>query len=277
MSRPPSIATLVLESDPENLSLVRGMLGGLAELLAMDAELLDDLKTAISEAANNVVMHAYPGSRGPLTISLYIGEDGLEVAVCDEGGGFSELAEQEDPGVGIAVMQALAQRVEFRPHEPSGTEVWMLFSAEREGRRLFTPAVPVAPEDGWTDKLSGDAVVSLSPVPLLSGVLGRLARAAAANARFSLDRFSDVYLVTDSISAHAARAASSERMGFAVRADPRRLELTVGPFARGTIEPLGRDESGGGPSPIKRLSDEFSTELDGEGERLRLVMIDHRR
>jgi stage II sporulation protein AB (anti-sigma F factor) len=277
MSRPPSIVTIVLESDPDNLSLVRGMLGGLAELLEMDAELLDDLKTTVSEAANNVVIHAYPDSRGPMKISLYIDDNALEVAVSDEGVGISESADSEEQGVGIPVMQALAQHVEFRSAEPSGTEVWMLFGAEREGRRLFTRTFPVAPEDGWTNKLDGDAIVSLSPVPLLSGVLGRLARAAAANARFSLDRFSDVYLVTDSISAHAARAANSDRMGFSLRAEPRRLELTVGPFARGTVENLERDDRGGGPSPLKRLSDELATELDGEGERLRLVMIDHRR
>jgi serine/threonine-protein kinase RsbW len=279
MSRPPSIVTLDLESNAENLSLVRGMLGGIAELLAMDAELLDDLKTAVSEAANNVVLHAYPGNQGPLKVSLYVGDDRLEAAVCDEGVGFTEPIDHEDygQGVGIPVIQALTERVEFRPYDPCGTEVRMVFSTEREGRRLFARTLPVAPEDGWTEKLSGDAVVSLSPVPVLSAVLGRLARAAAANARFSLDRFSDVYLVTDSISAHAARAASSERMGFALRAERRRLELTVGPFAPGSTEHLEHDDRGGGPSPLKRLSDELSTEPDGLGERLRVVMIDHRR
>ena len=48
------------------------MLGGMAELLAMDPELLDDLKTAVSEACNNVVLHAYPDGSGPLTVSLNV-------------------------------------------------------------------------------------------------------------------------------------------------------------------------------------------------------------
>ena len=51
---------LELDSRPETLTLVRGMLGGVGELLAVDPELLDDLKTAVSEACNNVVLHAYP-------------------------------------------------------------------------------------------------------------------------------------------------------------------------------------------------------------------------
>ena len=61
MSDAPSIVALELPSIPENLTLVRGMLGGVAELREMDPELLDDVKTAVSEAANNVVMHAYLG------------------------------------------------------------------------------------------------------------------------------------------------------------------------------------------------------------------------
>ena len=60
--------TLELDSRPETLTLVRGMLGGIAELLTMDAELLDDLKTAVSEACNNVVLHAYPEGSGPLSV-----------------------------------------------------------------------------------------------------------------------------------------------------------------------------------------------------------------
>ncbi len=83
----------------------------------------------------------------------------------------------------------------------------MVFAGDRDGKPLFDAPAHIAPEDGWTAGLSGDAVVSLSPVSFLGALLGRLARALAARARFSLDRFSDVYLVTDAIAAHAARAA----------------------------------------------------------------------
>ncbi len=275
----PAIVALQLTSHPENLSLVRGMLGGLAELLVMDVELLDDIKTAVSEAANNVVVHAYEGEPGPLKICMYVTDVGLEVAINDEGIGMPDLAEvsERGQGVGIPVMQALADRTEFRSLEPRGTEVRLLFNAERDGRRLFAQTTPVAPEDGWTHKLDGDAVVSLSPVPLLPSVLGRLARAMAANARFSLDRFSDVYLVTDSISAHAARTANSERMGFSLRAGPRRLELTVGPFTPGSTELLAAADEGPTTSPLVLLSDEVAVESDDESERLRVVMLDQRR
>lgn len=275
----PSIVTLELTSIPENLTLVRGMLGGVAELLAMDAELLDDVKTAVSEAANNVVMHAYGGEPGLLKVKLYASADGLEVVVRDQGVGMSTQTPVEDrlQGVGVPVMQALAERAEFLPGEGGGTEVRMLFAPVRDGKPLFGLPVMPAPEDGWTEKLSGDALISLSPVTLLPSVLGRLARALAATARFSLDRFSDVYLVTDSISAHAVHAATSNRVGFALEATPRRLHLTVGPFAIGSTEELvGRSDVPN--SPLTLLSDELMTTPDGDGsELIEVVMVDHRR
>ena len=63
---------LDLDSRPETLTLVRGALGGVADQLALDPELLDDLKTAVSEACNNVVMHAYDDDTpGPLEVLLF--------------------------------------------------------------------------------------------------------------------------------------------------------------------------------------------------------------
>jgi anti-sigma regulatory factor (Ser/Thr protein kinase) len=271
--------TLELESRPETLTLVRGMLGGVAERTTMDAELLDDLKTAISEACNNVVLHAYPEGTGPLTVQLTLGVDRIEVIVRDAGCGITEQASSDDRvrGVGMPVIRALAEHAEFRHRAQGGTEVWMAFDASREGKPLFRSPADAGPEDGWVRHLSGDAVVSLSPVALLTGVLGRLSRALAASARFSLDRFSDVYLVTDAIAALVSHAASGPRVGFAIGVQPRRLELSVGPIDRGSTDrlcPAGDDVSG---SPLRHLSDEVVVQPIGDSEILHVVMVDHRR
>ena len=278
MSDDSPIITLRLESSPETLTLVRGMLGGVAELLQLDPELLDDVKTAVSEACNNVVMHAYEGASGPLSVSLYAEPDGLEVLVRDQGRGIPVLASSDDrlQGVGIPIMRALAQQTAFRPCEAGGTEVWLKFAGERDGRALYTVPGPAAPDDVWSERLSGDAVVSLSPVSLVGGVLGRLARAMAARARFSLDRFSDVYLVTDAVAAYAAGGASTARLSFGLSADTRRLELVIGPFRAG----VGAEVSSGAPdevgSALRLLSDELDVRPDDVGEILHIVMLDHR-
>jgi anti-sigma regulatory factor (Ser/Thr protein kinase) len=271
---------LELDSTPETLTLVRGALGAVAELLALDPELLDDLKTAVSEACNNVVLHAYDGTPGPLSVVLFVHAGEIEVVIRDHGSGIPAGTASDDrmQGVGLPIIRALAQRADFLSPAEGGTEVRMTFSGARDGKPLFEAPARVAREDGWTERLSGDAVVSVSPVSFLGALLGRLARALAARARFSLDRFSDVYLVTDAIAAHAARAASGERIGFCLSTGTRRLELTVGPFRAGSGAQLREDrpvrDVG---SPLLMLSDEVEINLLDGHEVLHVVMTDQRR
>jgi serine/threonine-protein kinase RsbW len=271
---------LDLDSRPETLTLVRGALGGVADQLELDPELLDDLKTAVSEACNNVVMHAYDDDLpGPLGVRLYARNDGIEVVIRDEGDGIPAVAPSDDrlQGVGLPVIRALTVHAEFLAVPEGGTEVRMLFAAERDGKRLFTEPAKATPEQGWADGLAGDAVVSLSPVSFVGGVLGRLARALAAKARFSLDRFSDVYLVTDAIAAHVARCANGERISFGISTDVRRLELTIGPFRDGASEWLHeRAASQEADDALSMLSDEVHVRAVGAGEALHVVMLDHR-
>src|SRR5690348_2188532 len=87
---------LRLQSTPETLTLVRGVLGAVSEMLALDPELLDDLKTAISEACNNVVVHAYGGEPGPLDVSLHVRTDSIVAIILDEGEGIPEEAYEQD-------------------------------------------------------------------------------------------------------------------------------------------------------------------------------------
>lgn len=272
------IITLRLESSPETLTLVRGMLGGVAELLQLDPELLDDLKTAVSEACNNVVMHAYEGASGPLWVGIYTAADGLEVTVRDHGRGIPVLAPSDDrlQGVGIPIMRALAEQTAFRPLDEGGSEVWLKFPNERDGRPLYTSPGTAIAENGWIERLSADAVVSLSPPTFVGGVLGRLARAMAARARFSLDRFSDVYLVTDAVAAHAARAASGDRLGFGLSTDTRRLELEIGPFRPGASSQLTSGSADDVGSALRLLSDELDVRQENGDELLHIVMLDQR-
>jgi anti-sigma regulatory factor (Ser/Thr protein kinase) len=267
-----------LDSSPETLTLVRGVLGGLAEGLALDPELLDDIKTAVSEACNNVVMHAYGGDSGPLQVALYVGDEEIEVVVRDRGQGIHVLTPSDDrlQGVGIPIMRALAEKTAFRPIPNGGTEVWMQFAGLRAGEVLYQRPGEAAADDGWSHRLSGDAVVSLSPVGFVGGVLGRLARALAARARFSLDRFSDVYLVTDALAAHAVNAASARRIAFGIRTEPRRLEVTLGPLRAGASAQLTSESSSEVTSALRLLADELEVRTENGHEAVRLVMRDQR-
>lgn len=271
------LVRLRLQGTPETLTLVRGVLGALAETLALDPELLDDLKTAISEACNNVVLHAYGGEVGPLEVALHVNQRAIVAVVSDHGVGIPEQAHAEDGvhGVGLPLMRALSDRLQFSEAPGGGTAVRMEFSGHRGGVDLFTAPARVAGEENFSLPLQGDAVVSISPLSFVGPVLGRLARALAARARFSLDRFSDVYLVTDAIAAHVARTAAGERVGFSIDTDVRRLEMVVGPLRAGSgagLQSMREIREGG--SALMALSDEVQSAPTEGGELLGVVMTD---
>jgi serine/threonine-protein kinase RsbW len=270
---------LRLESRPQTLTIVRGMLGGVAELLAIDPELLDDLKTSVSEACNNVVLHAYGGAAGPMEVRLFVADEQFSVTVSDQGSGMNAPPPAGDvsQGIGLSVIRALTENVRFSSAPGRGTEVQMDFAVQRDGRKLFTSPSPASVDGELAPLAGGEVVVSLSPVMLLPGVLGRLARTLAATAHFSLDRFSDVYLVTDTLAAHAASAASGDRIEAHLSSADRRLELVVGPFRKGTGSRLDVRTSDHPASPLVLLSDEVSVQAAGDAELLRVVVIDHRR
>src|SRR5947209_4218499 len=271
------VVQLQLDSAPETLTLVRGVLGALAELLTLDPELLDDMKTAISEACNNVVLHAYGDDIGPLEVSVSLSPEALVAVIRDQGVGIPEAADPDDGvhGVGVPLIKALTDNVEFLDPPEGGTEVRMEFSGRRNGSLLFAVPEDVAPIDDWTAQLDGDVVASLSPVGFLGPVLGRLARALAARARFSLDRFSDVYLVTDAIAAHAAGAASRSRVGFAIATDARRLQIALGPLRDGSGDALETPSQVREPAAaLLALSDRVETRPVEGGEILQVVMTD---
>jgi serine/threonine-protein kinase RsbW len=275
------IVGLRVQSRPQSLTLVRGMLSGVAEQLAMDPELLDDLKTSVSEACNNVVLHAYEGEPGPMDVQLFVDDDSIRVLVLDHGVGLSDspaaIANDGAGGLGVSVMQALARDFQLSPRQGGGTEVLLRFDGRRDGDLLFTvPSAATADHQvgdiGHEDEDENEVMVTVSPVALLSSVLGRVARTVAATAHFSLDRFSDVYLITDALAAHADRAADGERITARLTASDRQLSLSLGPFRRGSSALLDARA----PSPLSMLADDLTVSECGSGDAVKLVVLDER-
>jgi hypothetical protein len=201
--------------------------------------------------------------------------------VRDWGGGFQHLAPAGDRlRVGLPLINALADRAEFLTAPGSGTEVRMGFDIRHDPRRDELLARVVESEDleawtPWRRGLTGDVVLTLLPGELLGCVLEPLTSALAAGSRFSLERFSDMFLVTRGVADYVQWAASSARVSFALSTDEHALDLTIGPLHGGATEEL---RSVGGaqtaePSVVD-LADEISAEtLDGS-ELLRVVLRD---
>ena len=120
---------LELESRLECPTLVRGALIGIGETRAGDPELLDDVKTAVSEACTHVVLHAYNGDPGPLAVTVAVGHDRGEAAVHDRGSGIQAVSSADDRmGVGLAVITALSERAEFISVPGEGTVARVAFA-----------------------------------------------------------------------------------------------------------------------------------------------------
>jgi len=274
----PSTVRLELDSRPESPALVRAALTGVAEQLEFDPELCHDLRIAVSEACNNVVLHAYDGVTGPLVVGLEIQSASIEVMVRDYGGGIQQVGPSEDRmGVGLAVMSALADRAEFISAPDGGAEVRMAFTSRGAATGPLEHAVAAVPADDTGVRLSGDVIGTMTPVDLLGGVLGRIARVVAARAHFSLDRLSDLCLVTDAIASFAKAAASGAGISFAILASDRRLELVVGPVRAGCGAWLHQDGLFNEPgSPLSLLAGELVLEPVNGLEVLRVVVEDRR-
>jgi serine/threonine-protein kinase RsbW len=118
---------LELVSVPESVRLVRSLIRTVSHASDLDPALVDDMRTAISEACNNVVLHAYPSAHGPLIFSLAVRGDAVEAVVRDHGTGIRPgVGRNRGLGMGVTLINSLADRAEFESSE-LGTEVRMRF------------------------------------------------------------------------------------------------------------------------------------------------------
>jgi serine/threonine-protein kinase RsbW len=125
---------LEVEGRPESLALVRRVLVAFTDAVAANGELLGDIETAVSEACNNVVLHAYDAPPGPMIVSLEATQTTIEARVEDRGGGFRKSSPMRPSiGIGLSVISALADHAEFRSIDGSGTHVRMKFDMRRTG------------------------------------------------------------------------------------------------------------------------------------------------
>ena len=104
---------------------------------------------------------------------------------------------------------------------------------------------------------------------LLPGVLGRLTRALAAQARFSIERFSDVHLVVDSLVGHVQRCAEDGRVCFALGARAAATAADDRPAARQSgAAPFGAELA----PLIHKLVDKLEIEPFADAEMLYLTL-----
>lgn len=115
-----ALVALTIPARAEYIALCRLALTGLALTSDVQAEVLADLKLALTEACSNSVRHAYDeGREGVVQVSYRLTPDRIDVEVVDDGSGFDPdvlaRAQQEldEGGLGIAIIRALTDEVDI--------------------------------------------------------------------------------------------------------------------------------------------------------------------
>ncbi|HTT94310.1 MAG TPA: ATP-binding protein [Solirubrobacterales bacterium] len=256
-----------LPAKAENVAVVRHAIAGLAEQIGMDEAAIADLKTVVTEACMNVVVHAYPEDEvGLLEIEALPDLDGLTVAVRDFGRGISPRPGVDRPSlrIGLALIAALSSSFEIRGGVERGTEIRMHLPlrsrpipGEAEVTRPDAPEVPDATE------------IQVGAAELLGPVLSRALTALAARQEVTVDRISDAMLLADAISAAAPRGFADGQVKLSIADRPEGVELKIGPMEAGAADglrsSLALPDVGGS---LETLADEVRTEADGDGEYL---------
>jgi serine/threonine-protein kinase RsbW len=231
---------------PENVIVVRELLRGVEGMFAVRPGLAEAVLTAVSEAANNVVMHAYDGAPGPLEVDVGLRE-GLRVTVRDRGAGMAGVAADpdEERGFGHAVMAAFADGVDVDSRPGVGTEV-----------RLFwdVPHLLDGPAADGEAPLAGDTVLAVRPDPALGAATGRVMAALGAHARLTVDRLSELQLIGDILVSHAAPALTGTRLSLVFLEREDWLQVSAGPFVAGGAETVRTARSIDGIGVIDRLA-----------------------
>jgi anti-sigma regulatory factor (Ser/Thr protein kinase) len=125
---------LTLPARPENVSVIRHVLGAFAEALLLPDDLIEDLRLAVTEACTNVVRHAYsPDLPGPVEISIRPEEERVNVVVADRGRGIGSSSDTTGPGLGLPLIAAIADDVELQAVPGGGSRVAMTFARPRAG------------------------------------------------------------------------------------------------------------------------------------------------
>lgn len=124
------IVALTVPARAEFIALGRLALTGLARTRALSAEIVADLKLALTEACSNSVRHAYDeGREGVVEILYELSDDRIAIQVTDDGSGFDpeilERAQEEldEGGLGIAIIRALTDELEIGARPEGGSRL----------------------------------------------------------------------------------------------------------------------------------------------------------
>lgn len=127
---------LVIESVSENEAFARTVVAAYITRLDPTLEELADVKTAVSEAVTNSIIHGYGGKKGEITMNCRICGREVQIEVIDEGVGIPDISKAMEPlyttkpewersGMGFAFMEAFMDSLQVESEPGKGTKIIM--------------------------------------------------------------------------------------------------------------------------------------------------------
>ena len=144
MRNPVNSATVEFLSRSANEGFARTTAACFAAQMDPTLDEVNDIKTAVSEAVTNCIVHAYPNELGKIRMKLRLFEDNtLEVVVQDWGVGIADVAQARTPlfttgneersGMGFPIMESFMDALKVKSAPGKGTTVTL---RRRISRRL---------------------------------------------------------------------------------------------------------------------------------------------
>lgn len=124
-------------AESQNESFARTLVSSFSSQLDPSVSEIGEIKTAVSEAVTNCIVHAYRGTSGKIELVVRAMEDNiLYIKIRDKGCGiadvkkameplFTSAPEEERAGLGFAVMESFMDKVSVRSTPKKGTSVIM--------------------------------------------------------------------------------------------------------------------------------------------------------
>ena len=120
----------------QNEYIARGIVSHFVTPKNPSVSWLCDVKTAVSEAVTNCIVHAYPESIGKIVMELEIADNTLHINIFDFGVGIDDLTKAQEPfftskpneersGMGFTIMKSFMDEVKIESSKNKGTNLFM--------------------------------------------------------------------------------------------------------------------------------------------------------
>ena len=140
-----NVMEVKLSAKSENESLARVIVASFAAKLDPTLDELADIKTAVSEAVTNCVVHAYPKGNGMVNLRCELEGDNIKIIVKDSGIGIKDISKAMEPfyttkpneersGMGFTVMESFMDTLKVVQNKGKGITVHM--TKKIEGDKL---------------------------------------------------------------------------------------------------------------------------------------------